>query len=86
MFTENGVKIVDHIDGMTSVEVARLVAEAEAGYPIEALGNGERGSAAVLLDLPEDIRGEVIRVCLDSGATPQEVVTQILTEHFFKAA
>ncbi|MEJ4100840.1 hypothetical protein V5S96_10805 [Corynebacterium mastitidis] len=78
MLAEKAVEIVDRVEGMTDAEVARLVAE--AGYPLESLAEGTRGSAADLLDLPEGVRGEIIRVCLESGASPRQVIAQILVE------
>lgn len=81
MLAEKSVEIVDRVEGMTDAEAARLVTEAEAGYPLESLAEGERGPAAALLDLPEDVRGEIIRVCLESWASPRRVIAQILAEH-----
>lgn len=78
MLAEKAVEIADRVEGMTDAEVARLVAE--AGCPLESLAEGARGPAAALLDLPEDVRGEIIRVCLESGASPRHVIAQILAE------
>ncbi|MDK8450274.1 hypothetical protein [Corynebacterium mastitidis] len=80
MLAEKSVEIVDRVEGMTDAEAARLVTEAEAGYPLESLAEGARGPAAALLDLPEDVRGEIIRVCLESGASPRHVIAQILAD------
>lgn len=80
MLAEKAVEIVDRVEGMTDAEVARLVAEAEVGYPLESLAEGTRGPAADLLDLPEGVRGEIIRVCLESEASPRQVIAQILAD------
>ncbi|MBC3186845.1 hypothetical protein H7347_09760 [Corynebacterium sp. zg-331] len=71
---------------MSEEELSRVVAEAEEGYPLEDLEGGQYGAGAVLMDLPRNIRVAILGLCAKKDSTPRQVIAQILTEHFSRAA
>lgn len=69
------LKVVDHIEGFTDDDVARMVADAEAGVDSpESLD----GTAVVLLKLPQEIRAKILNKARDEDRSIEDVIAAAL--------